>query len=61
MTFVHGHARDTGWVVAHRRRPNLAEDGQLPLTDVDQVVPRPRDAPEAEEAPADMPPLFSAG
>jgi hypothetical protein len=31
MSFVHGHARDTGWVVAHRRAPHRAEDGQLPL------------------------------
>ena len=31
MAFVHGHPRDLGWVKAHRRRPNRAEDGQLPL------------------------------
>jgi hypothetical protein len=51
MTFVHGHARDTGWVVAHRRKPNRAEDGQLPLTDLEQVIPRPRDPPDAEGGP----------
>jgi hypothetical protein len=31
MAFVHGHARDNGWVVAHVRAPVGAEDGQLPL------------------------------
>jgi hypothetical protein len=31
MAFVHGHPRDLGWVKAHRRRPNRAEGGQLPL------------------------------
>jgi hypothetical protein len=31
MAFVHGHARDTGWVVAHIRPPTDAEDGQLRL------------------------------
>ena len=45
VSFVHGHARATGWVVAHVRRPTTAEDGQLPLL---AVVPPPR-AREAEE------------
>jgi hypothetical protein len=31
MAFVHGHARESGWVVAHVRAPIDAEDGQLPL------------------------------
>jgi hypothetical protein len=31
VSFVHGHAREAGWVVAHVRRPNLPEAGQLPL------------------------------
>lgn len=31
MSFVHGHSRDTGWVVAHLRPPTDAEDGQLTL------------------------------
>jgi hypothetical protein len=31
VSFVHGHARAAGWVVAHVRRPNLPEGGQLPL------------------------------
>jgi hypothetical protein len=31
MAYVHGYPRDRGWVVAHRRRPNAAEVGQLPL------------------------------
>ncbi len=41
MSFVHGHARHAGWVVAHRRAPHRAEDGQLPL-------PVPRPPPSAE-------------
>jgi len=47
VSFVHGHARATGWVVAHVRRPTRAEDGQLPLL---AVVPLPRPA-EPEEPP----------
>jgi hypothetical protein len=43
VSFVHGHPRRTGWVVAHVRRPNRAQAGQLPLL---VVVPRPR--PPAE-------------
>jgi hypothetical protein len=31
VSFVHGHARTAGWVVAHVHRPNLPEAGQLPL------------------------------
>lgn len=31
MAFVHGYPRDRGWVMAHRRRPNAAEAGQLSL------------------------------
>jgi hypothetical protein len=42
MAFVHGHARDTGWVVAHVRAPVDAEDGQL------ELVPEP---PAGEPAP----------
>ena len=42
MAFVHGHARDTGWVVAHIRPPTDAEDGQLTL-------PLPADEPPAED------------
>ena len=34
MAFVPGYPRDLGWVKAHRRRPNRAEDGQLPLLGV---------------------------
>jgi hypothetical protein len=45
VSFVHGHARATGWVVAHVRRPTTAEGGQLPLL---AVVPLPRD-PEAQK------------
>lgn len=63
MSFVHGHPRDTGWVVAHRRRPNHAEDGQLPLLAVavpDDVVapdvPEPSRSREADESE-----VFSGG
>jgi hypothetical protein len=45
MAFVHGHARDTGWVVAHLRRPNRAEEGQIPLV---LALPKPRDPPPGE-------------
>jgi hypothetical protein len=45
VSFVHGHARATGWVMAHVRRPTTAEDGQLPLL---AAVPLPR-PPDAEE------------
>jgi len=31
MAFVHGHARATGWVMAHVRAPNRAGEGQLAL------------------------------
>ena len=48
MAFVHGHARDTGWVVAHLRRPNDAEEGQIALLVPDEVIPLPREAPESE-------------
>ncbi|HET6259773.1 MAG TPA: hypothetical protein VFE39_14085 [Pseudonocardia sp.] len=48
MSFVHGHARDTGWVVAHVRRPTRAEDGQLPLLAV-VPLPRPAEPDEPEE------------
>lgn len=53
MPFVHGHPRDTGWVVAHRRRPNDAEDGQLPLI----VPPEYPDRGSAPDAPPDPPPV----
>jgi hypothetical protein len=45
MAFVHGHARDTGWVVAHVRAPVDAEDGQL------ELVSDP--SPDDEPGPAD--------
>lgn len=31
MAFVRGHARESGWVVSHYRRPQHAGDDQLPL------------------------------
>lgn len=50
MAFVHGHARDTvrdiTWVKAHRRAPNHAEDGQLPLPG---MVPAPREPLDEEQ------------
>jgi hypothetical protein len=39
MAFVHGHARESGWVVSHYRRPQRAGDEQLDLD-----LPGPRDA-----------------
>jgi hypothetical protein len=49
VSFVQGHARRTGWVVAHVRRPNRAEDGQLPLL---AVLPLPRfHEPDEEPEP----------
>lgn len=48
MAFVHGHARDTGWVVAHLRRPTEAEEGQLPLL----PPPLPREPPDLGVEPA---------
>lgn len=56
MPFVHGHARDVGWVMAHRRRPNHAEDGQLPLPEVnppDDAIPEPRASVENAETDRD--------
>jgi hypothetical protein len=47
MAFVHGHARDNGWVVAHVRAPVGAEDGQLPLE------PDPAGSTGSEPAPED--------
>ncbi len=41
MAFVRGHPRDLGWVMAHRRRPNRAEGGQLPLIGDGAVDPVP--------------------
>jgi hypothetical protein len=43
MAFVHGHARETGWVVAHVRPPVEAEEDQLALVEVP-----PPDEPEPE-------------
>jgi hypothetical protein len=51
VSFVHGHARATGWVVAHVRRPTSAEDGQLPLLAV-VPLPRPSDPEEPPEPEA---------
>lgn len=44
MSFVHGHARESGWVVSHYRRPQRAGDDQLDLVEpADLPEPRGRD------------------
>lgn len=52
MPFVHGHPRETGWVVSHYRRPQQAGDDQLDLS-----LPAPRtgdDADRGEEQDEDQ-------
>ncbi len=46
MSFVRGHGRGLGWVVAHFRRPHRAEADQLrlPEQDVDAARSDPRPA-----------------
>jgi hypothetical protein len=52
MAFVHGHARDSGWVVAHVRAPIGAEEGQLPLVPEPVAVDDPEpDAASPERGP----------
>ena len=48
MSFVHGHARESTWVVSHLRAPNRAEDGQLELEveEPEPAIPRPRESVE---------------
>lgn len=51
MSFVHGHARESTWVVSHLRAPNRAQDGQLELevdddAEVEVAIPRPREPVE---------------
>jgi len=65
VSFVHGHARDAGWVVAHRRSPTEPEDGQLPLLAAppaaeagEPALPRPRVSPETTDDDAEAPTLF---
>ena len=53
MAFVHGHARDSGWVVAHVRAPVEAEDGQLPLPEPDDDQPPPVGGDGAADCAAD--------
>ncbi|GAA4860623.1 hypothetical protein GCM10023203_04840 [Actinomycetospora straminea] len=49
MSFVHGHPRESGWVVSHYRRPQHAGDDQLDL-----ALPAPRaQQDEAEQAQDD--------
>ena len=51
MVFVHGHARATGWVMAHRRAPNRDEEGQLALIpSLAELIPRQRGSPPAERS-----------
>jgi hypothetical protein len=58
MPFVHGHARESGWVVSHYRRPQRAGDDQLdlslpgPRTDSGQVC---ETAGSSDEDPGDEP------
>lgn len=51
MAFVHGHARETGWVVSHYRRPQRAGDNQLDL-----ALPAPRDEDDQPTEPAEPEP-----
>ncbi len=55
MSFVRGHPRRSGWVVAHVRRPNHAEPGQLPLLLVVSCPRPPADGGGATRAPAPGP------
>lgn len=59
VSFIQGHARETGWVMAHRRRPNHAEEGQLSLLagaeEAGQVSPV---AGDLGEEPGDHPQLI---
>ena len=48
MSFVHGHPRESGWVVSHYRRPQRAGDDQLDL-----ALPAPRAGEEDETADHD--------
>jgi hypothetical protein len=50
MSFVHGHARESGWVVSHYRRPQHAGDDQLDL-----ALPAPRAAEDGEDEGQDDP------
>ena len=43
MSFIHGHARESGWVMSHYRRPQLAGDDQLDLS-----LPAPRGGDEGQ-------------
>jgi hypothetical protein len=56
MAFVHGHARETGWVVSHYRRPQRAGDDQL---DLELPAPRREDddqpGDEGDDASGDDP------
>jgi hypothetical protein len=52
MAFVHGHARETGWVVSHYRRPQRAGDDQL---DLELPAPRREDDDQPGDAEADEP------
>lgn len=44
MPFVHGHPRESGWVVSHYRRPQRAGDDQLDLS-----LPAPRTRDEGDD------------
>lgn len=51
MSFVRGHARAVGWVVAHRRHPHGAEQDQLPLLPGARPPEEAADPPAADESP----------
>ncbi|WP_345608648.1 hypothetical protein [Pseudonocardia adelaidensis] len=55
MSFVHGHPRRTGWVVAHVRRPTRAAAGQLPLLLVVPLPREPSDSGGTTDGPASAP------
>jgi hypothetical protein len=59
MPFVHGHPRESGWVVSHSRRPQRAGDDQLdlalpgPRPGEDQVDEADRDDDGSDDRPDD--------
>jgi hypothetical protein len=60
MSFVHGHARATGWVMAHLRRPTRPEPGQLPLLPGALALRLPEDPDGSAEGARGAEPLTSA-
>ncbi|MDD7964903.1 hypothetical protein [Actinomycetospora lemnae] len=55
MSFVHGHPRESGWVMSHYRRPQHAGDDQLDLS-LTAALPAPRaQQDEAEQGQDETP------